>query len=803
MRLGSRMIGIGIGGLILAAGLIAGVVGLRVLTPEEARSRRSRIDLVGAERLVLEPPAANADRQSFPDPNAPGTSAQVFVDRNTLDLGVLGQAVAYTKPLTDPKSLAELREAIADRGHRGMAALKAESDRLALGASPAPEQARRAIGLWRSIAVLAMYEGDFDEAASWVRLALDLSWKTGQPEGDLRVLLGLIALRRGELDNCIACVGPSSCIFPIAKQAVHKNPAGSREAVRQFTAYLQNQPGDLRVRWLLNIAQMTLGEYPEQVSPHYLIPIAPFRSKRTVGRFVNVAPLVGLTARGPIEAGGSIFDDFNGDGLPDLFLSSLNIDQGAALFLNRGDGAFDDHSGAAGLDEQVYALNVQHADFDNDGHLDVLLLRGGWERPMRLSLLRNQGDATFEDVTLASDLGELIATESAAWGDYDNDGLIDLFVCGEYQAPADGGPPDPRNRCRLYHNEGHGKFRDVAAEAGVTNERYAKGAVWGDYDNDGLLDLFVASMREPMPNRLYHNEGHGKFRDVAVELGVTGTPGGFTSLFWDFDNDGRLDLFVSDYSDTLADVIADYLGLPVQGAGHPRLYHNLGAQGFREVSQEMGLGRPIPAMSVNCGDIDNDGYLDLYLGTGWMSFSGLVPNVMLQNIDGQRFEDVTDATGTGHLQKGHGISFADWDCDGDVDLFVNLGGGCPGDKGYPALFLNPGHAGRHWLKVKLVGTQTNRAALGAKLRVDLKGPDGTSRSIYRVIGNNGSFGGNSLVETIGLRDATRVAELTITWPVSRTTQTFPDLAADQAIEITEGAETYKVLHQPPLPSPSP
>ena len=180
---------------------------------------------------------------------------------------------------------------------------------------------------------------------------------------------------------------------------------------------------------------------------------------------------------------------------------------------------------------------------------------------------------------------------------------------------------------------------------------------------------------------------------------------------------------------------------------------------------------------------------------------GLVPNLMFKNVEGRRFEDVTVSSGTGHLQKGHGVSFADWDCDGDLDLFVEAGGAVPGDRSYNLLFNNPGH-GRHWLKVKLIGTKTNRAALGAKIQVNLKGPDGAARSIYRTVGNNSSFGGNSLVETIGLWDQPRVAELIVSWPTSHTTQTFRDLAADQAIEISEGAGSFKILRQTPLLSPS-
>src|SRR5262249_18371064 len=163
-------------------------------------------------------------------------------------------------------------------------------------------------------------------------------------------------LRVGEAENCVACVGPSSCIFPIARQAVHTYPAGSREAVKQFSAYLDERPGDLRVRWLLNLAYMTLGEYPDKVPPAYLIPLDRFRSKVDIGRFQNVATLVGLNARGTNQAGGSIFDDFNGDDLPDLLTTSVDPDDGTSLFINRGNGKFEDRSGSAGLASQTYVL---------------------------------------------------------------------------------------------------------------------------------------------------------------------------------------------------------------------------------------------------------------------------------------------------------------------------------------------------------------------------------------------------------------------------------------------------------------
>jgi FG-GAP-like repeat/ASPIC and UnbV len=744
---------------------------------------------------------------TLPDPNAPGTSARVFIDPVEFDADVF-EAAARSKrsAINDATSLVEYRQAIAGRVARARARLEGQSGRLQLGPAPTPAQIAAAVDLCRESAFVALYDGDQAAAKSWLLRGLPMAKMQGDSTWDraqMTALLGLNALRRGEQDNCIACVGPSSCIFPIAPEAVHTRPSGSREAVEWFTAYLEEWPGDLRVRWLLNIAHMTLGEYPGGVPPKFLIPAGPSRPVPNLGRFENVASLVGLVARGPDLAGGCLFDDFTGDGLPDVLTTTFDVTHGASLYVNRGDGTFEDRSSSAGLDDQVYALNGSRADFDNDGDLDVLFLRGAWEGPARMSLLRNNGCGVFEDVTVASGLGEPIATESGVWGDYDDDGRIDLFVCGEYVPMRASGPdqqpgkPDPRNQCRLYRNQGNGTFVDVAAAAGVLNKRWAKGSAWDDYDGDGRIDLFVSNMGSAP--RLYHNEGNGTFLDVAPSLGIGGSPHGFACLFWDYDNDGRPDIFVTDWGGSLAEFVASHLGLPVVSENHANLYHNLGDGGFREVSREAGLDRPLPVMSVNAGDIDNDGDLDLHLGTGWMSLSGLVPDQTLVNAGG-RFDDVTEATATGHLQKGHGVSFADWDDDGDLDLFVVLGGGYPGDRGYNALFQNPGN-GRHWLKVKLIGTTTNRSAIGAKIEVRVNGNDKQAHSVHRTVGNNGSFGGNSLVEFIGLGSATTVDGLIVTWPTSKTTQTFRDVPADQSLEITEGNDAFKVVPHKPLQQP--
>jgi len=699
-------------------------------------------------------------------------------------------ALRYSAPIGDRSSLAQCYASAAGRAQRGIADLQSQLDQLAQDPlSPFGNEDSK-VKLQALISTLYMYDGRFAEASSWIEKALAENRSLPREvRANLRAIQGVAALRRGEIENCVACLGPSSCIFPISRDAVHQRTEGSREAIRFFTEYLNERPGDLGVRWLLNIAYMTLGEHPENVPAASLISPAVYASKYDPGRFLNIAPRVGLDSRGPNMLGGGVFDDFTGDGRPDILVLSGDWDLGGSLFVNRGDGRFEDRGASAGLAGQRMSVNLSAADFDNDGDLDVLALRGGWETPFRLSLLRNRGDGVFDDVTVSAGLGEPIASQSAAWGDYDNDGLLDVYVAGEY----DVSQVTPQNLCRLYHNRGDGTFENVAEKAGVLNAGFAKGVAWGDYDNDGDLDLYVSNMKGP--NRLYRNKGDGTFTDVAPDLGVTEPTNSFSCWFWDYDNDGRLDLFVAGFSATLGDIVADMLGRPAKGE-RPRLYRNLGPAGFKDVTAQSGLNRVTLTMGSNFADIDNDGFLDVFLATGQPAYSVLIPDLMFRNVDGRRFEDVTTSSGTGHLQKGHGVSFADWDDDGDVDLFVQVGGQTPADKAHNLLFQNPGND-HHWIKLKLVGTQTNRAAIGARIRVDIEAEDGPARSIYRTVGNNSSFGGNSLVQSIGLQGATRVAELTVTWPVSRTTQTFRDLAADQSIEITEGRADYRRRPTPP------
>jgi hypothetical protein len=726
-----------------------------------------------------------------------GSNFPLFSDATFENAGI-GAAVHFTDPDTDRSSLEEVCKSVRTRARRGIDACVAD---LRAIRSDDPNRTFLTVRAEYTLILLLAYEGRFAEAARWAEQAVAAAGAREVPVGlraNLRALLGVIHLRRGETENCVECQGPSSCIFPIVQEAVHLRTSGSRQAIHHFTDYLHERPDDTGVRWLVNVAYMTLGEYPEKVPRDLLVSLDAFRSKLDVGRFENVASAAGLAVRGPNMAGGSVFDDFTGDGLPDVFTTSLDVDLGASLFVNLGNGTFEDRSVRAGLATQLYSPNCTQADFDNDGRLDVVLVRGGWENPVRLSLLRNHGDGVFTDVTVAAGLSEPIASHSAVWGDFDNDGYLDLFVCGEYAATTGDGLygdnlatiGDKRNRCRLYHNRGDGTFIDVAEQSGVLNERFAKAAVCGDFDGDGRLDIYVSNYGQE--NRLYHNRGRLAFEDVATKLGVWEPIMSFGCGFFDFDNDGRLDIFVIDYADGLDAWAANAMGTAAKRVAHPRLFKNIGDSGFQDVSLDAGFDKVALAMGLGIGDIDNDGFLDLYLGTGRPGYSALVPNILYKNIAGQRFEDVTESSGTGHLQKGHGVSFADWDCDGDLDMFVEMGGAVPGDKAHNLLFQNPGHH-RPWLKVKLVGTRTNRAALGARIRVDLVEPDGKTRSVYRTIGASTSYGGSSLVQLIGMGDATAIAVLTVTWPVSRTTQTFRNLKPETFVEITEGSDVVRII----------
>jgi hypothetical protein len=196
-------------------------------------------------------------------------------------------------------------------------------------------------------------------------------------------------------------------------------------------------------------------------------------------------------------------------------------------------------------------------------------------------------------------------------------------------------------------------------------------------------------------------------------------------------------------------------------------------------------------MGSNFGDINNEGWLDFYLGTGYVDYEGLMPNLLFVNRFGKRFEDVTYAARVGHLQKGHAVALADLDHDGDQDIFAQMGGWFAGDAFANALFENPG-TDNHWLGVRLVGRQSNRSAIGARIRAEFV--DGESRrEVYRWVNSGGSFGANPLRQHLGVGRAERIDVLEVHWPTTKQSQVFRDLPADLCIEIVESQAEYRTL----------
>ncbi len=604
--------------------------------------------------------------------------------------------------------------------------------------------------------------------------------------------LGVAYLRQAETLNCVARHAPESCIAPIVEAARHRDPEPSRRAMERLERVLRALSPQTKnwhaARWLYNLAAMTLGLYPQGVPEPWRIPQEVFRSAEPFPRFRNVAPALGLDVVN--LSGGAIADDFDGDGFYDIVTSTIDTRGPMHFFRNNGDGTFTERSAEARLDRILGGLNLVHADYDNDGDLDILVLRGAWfgEHGRHAnSLLRNDGQGRFCDVAYEAGIAEpAYPTQTAAWADYDLDGDLDLYVGNEAWG-------ENRFPGQLYRNNGDGTFTDVAAEAGVENLRPAKGVVWGDFDEDRWPDLYVSNLGAP--NRLYRNNGDGTFTDVAEAAGVTGPRDSFPVWFWDYDNDGHLDLYVSSYYQVLGpqrlyETVASYVGLPGE-AERPALYRGDGRGGFRNVAAEVGLTLVTYPMGANFGDLDNDGFLDFYLGTGYPSYDGLMPNVMYHNLRGRRFVDVSAAGGFGHLQKGHGVAFADFDGDGDQDVFEQMGGGWPGDAFADVLYENPGF-GNSWIEVKLVGRRSARCAIGARIRVEVV-EDGVRREIHRVVGSGGSFGANPLAQHVGLGRAARAEVLEVFWPASGERQRFEDVPAGRRYEIVEGGELRELV----------
>jgi hypothetical protein len=540
--------------------------------------------------------------------------------------------------------------------------------------------------------------------------------------------------------------------------------------------------------------------------------------------------------------------DYDGDGFYDLF-----IPDGVAskLLRNRGDGTFEDvtaRAGLTGLDGVSVAL---FADYDNDGHKDLFVSRTF--RPNQL--FHNNGDGTFADVTRKSGIGEDCCTTVASWADYDNDGLLDLYV-GRYIDPrkdipttfyARNGEPN-----QLYHNNGDGTFSNVTGKAGVGDPGLCLGTVFGDYDDDGYPDLYVVN--DFGRKTLYHNNRNGTFSDVTVQSGTLAYGAGMSASFADYDNDGKLDIYCTNIRSEYAWFASaptvnryminswlqgvwktdmplywqvfrqsgfGFVGVFQQMASGNTLLRNSGGGKFDDVTGAAGANPVGWYWGASFADFDNDGWQDIFAADGWVkndpdseieleflnnvvshqdvyktgryfdpeyfggrSWHGWERNRHLRNNGDGTFSEIGRATGTDLLLNSRGVAVADFWNRGVMDIAVSA------SSERHALLRNELAKRHNWLQVELVGTKSNRDAVGARVTAIVKG----GRQMREIVLGDGYASQNSLRQHFGLGGHPVVDELTVRWPKSGIVQTFRDVKANRIVEITEGNDVLVEKH---------
>ena len=598
--------------------------------------------------------------------------------------------------------------------------------------------------------------------------------------------LGLAEFRLGEADN--AAERFENIIQNYRRHSgayyylgvYHLRHGAPEKAVANFKESLRLKPRDPETLWNLWTAYSELGGYPADLSEEFKIVfsrqssvvshkslLTDNRKPKTDHHFTDIAPDLKMDK---VDGGrGSAWGDYDNDG--DLDIVAVGTYQPHALFRNNGDGTFTNVADAAGIADPRGGWGSLFADYDNDGYVDLYITRGGWSGADENTLYHNNRDGTFTDVTHTAGVADPQSSFCAAWADYDNDGYIDLYI-------ADGVIGDGAANV-LYRNNGDGTFTNTAAIAGVADTGNSLGTAWGDYDKDGHIDLHVINYGQS--NVLYRNNGDGTFTDVTPMTGMNlPVTDPFVTFFLDVDNDADLDIFISNSGSFQAFIAGQITGAATHDADRQVLYRNNGDGTFTDVTRESGLYHAYGAMGANFGDINSDGYLDIYLATGAPQMGRLERDALFRNNGDGTFTDATAALGLGNIGKGHGVTFGDIDTDGDVDIYVPVGGAFIGDQWHNLFYRNSG-TGNNWITLKLVGVKSNRDGIGAKVTLHT-GDD----VIYREVSGGCGFGStNSLDLEIGLGTHTKVDTLEIVWP-SGQVDTYRNLSVNQQLVVTEG-----------------
>ena len=554
------------------------------------------------------------------------------------------------------------------------------------------------------------------------------------------------------------------------------------EAARCFYQALQVRNNYLD-QWLLRVSMDQLKGPKPPIPQRFLFPtrrLTTENAKLLNLEFEDIAPKLGIDR---FDGNGTAsWADYDGDGDLDLFEGG----SGEFIQVYRNDGAkFTEVTEQVGLAKVPSGYSIDLIDYDNDGKPDVYISLNGWSGPMKNRLYHNVG-GRFEDVSEKSGADDAGDGFVALWADFDNDGFLDLAMANG--VIKDGTVP------QIYRNNGDGTFTNMTKAAGIDEPPTygAIGIALGDYDKDGRVDLLINGL-EPAPNRLYRNEGNWKFKEVSRQAGVVQPiHNGFVCFFFDYNNDGWPDIFTT----SLASWTAVIDGLrdsyhPPKNAMHPdvgRLFRNNKNGTFTDVTYEAGLYLPVGVMGAGVADVDNDGYMDLYLGVGDPQMSRLEPNRFFHNNGDGTFTDLTGHVGFHRPgNKGHGVSFVDIDEDGDLDIYAQLGGHYPGDFAHNAFYRNLKGNRNHWLQVDLQGVKSNRHAIGAQLTV--KSGDFL---VYKEVKGAEGFGATSQMrQHFGLGPRARIDSLEIRWP-SGLTQKFEKLDANQIIRVVEGEPWSKV-----------
>ena len=456
--------------------------------------------------------------------------------------------------------------------------------------------------------------------------------------------------------------------------------------------------------------------------------------------FTDVAASMGVADAG--AGRGVAWGDYDGDG--DLDLYTVNSSQPNRLFQNRGTSLGSDLAVPAGIADNGPGFGVAWADYNNDGKLDLYLVRSGQAN----RLYRNNGGGLFSEIGSAAGVANSGAGRSVAWGDYNRDGLIDLYVVNDGVSA-------------LYRNNGDATFADAGAAAGIAHNGHAQSAAWGDYDNDGDLDLYLVIGRGGLgvssaPDRLFRNNGNGTFTEASSLAGISEDGDGRGVAWADYDNDGDLDLYVSNSDETFGVVDAPNW-----------LFRNNGNGTFAEVGNVAGVrDTDGDGRSVAWADYDNDGDLDLYLANDGA-------DRLYQNNGNGTFTNVAVTTDVTDNSNSVGAAWGDYDGDGYVDLYVS------NDAGPNRLYHNNGSNGR-WLSATLVGSASNRAGIGTQVTAFT----GSKRQRRDVDGASGYLSQPSLPVEFGFGTTATVDSLVIIWP-SGGRQTVTNVSTNQKIIVTE------------------